>query len=127
MLNCPECLNKKNWYFHHFTPDEDQQVAVWRLQAAFRLRASLKGLAFYANRAKKERERSGSEMPYWLGLQGSSMTAERPAPRPDSILGLTPEDLPDTLPFDWLHQVERIMLGQRQSTLDPGVGPTLPI
>ena len=120
MIKCPECLRRKNWYLSQFSPEEDEQVSIWRLQAAFRARAGLKNLAFYANRAKREREKSGSEMPYWLSVQGSAMTLERPAPGPESVQGLTLEDLPNTLPFPWLHPVEKIFLQQRRSMLVPG-------
>lgn len=118
MLKCPDCLTRKNWYFLCFTAEEDEQVAIWRLQAAYRTRAALKSLPFYRNRAQSERENSGSEMPYWLALQGSEMTLERPAPGPESVEGLTSADLPDALPFSWLRQVERIMLDLRGSTLN---------
>lgn len=117
MLKCPDCLTRKNWYMGDFTQEEDEEVALWRLQAAYRLRASHMKLKFYADRAKKERALSGTEMPYWLSLQGSQMTLERRSPDPESIQGLTKEDLPDSLPFLWLMQVEKILLSQRQSTL----------
>ena len=93
---------------------------IWRLQAAFRVRAKLKSVAFYASRAKKERDSCGSEMPYWLSVQGSEMTLERLAPGPDSIEGLTPEDLPDSFPMIWLRPIDTLLLQQRGSILISG-------
>ena len=123
-LRCPSCLRSNNWYAAQFTPEEDEQVLLWRLQAAYRVRAALQGVEFYAKRAKAERQRSGSEMPYWIAHQGSEMTLERAPPGPESVVGLTPEDLPDAFPTSWLRQVERIMLHCRGSAItasDTGV------
>ena len=122
VLKCPACLLEKSWYFEPFTPEEDREVAIWRLQAAFRIRAQLNSLPFHADRATRERKKCGSEMPYWLRLQGSQMTAQLPAPDASSIEGLTQEDLPDSFPFPWLRQVESLLLKRRQSTLLPKDG-----
>jgi hypothetical protein len=59
MLTCPECLRRRNWYFAPFTEAEDAEVAMWRLQAAYRLRAGLKEVPFYANRARRDQRRDG--------------------------------------------------------------------
>ena len=117
VLRCPDCLRRKNWYFANFTVEEDKLVAMWRLQAAYRLRAGLRGVPFYRDRAQRARAETGSEMPYWLELQGSEMTLERPAPGQESVEGLTSEDLPEALPTPWLHQVERILLKNRSSAI----------
>jgi len=116
-LTCPTCLKAKNWYFESFTPEEDEEVLQWRLQAAYRIRAALQRIEFYAKKARMEREGSGSEMPYWIGMQGSQMCLERRPPSPDSVAGLTPHDLPDTIPVSWFSSVERIMLRRRQSAI----------
>ena len=118
-LRRPAALRERNWYFAPFTAEEDAEVAMWQLQAAYRIRARLKGVAFHAARARKAREQHGSEMPYWLSLQGSQMTSERPPPDPSSIEGLTPADLPDELPIKWLHPVAGLLIANRGSELVP--------
>lgn len=117
VLKCPEVLRRCNWYFDEFTLEEDRDVMMWRLQAAYRLRAALKGTPFYAKRAGKCRAETGTEMPYWLELQGSQMTLERCAPLPDSVAGLTAEDLPPSLPLAWLHPVEPLLLSNRPGSM----------
>ena len=120
-LKCPEVLRRKNWYLQPFTAEEDADVIAWRLQAAYRLRAQLNGLPFYANRAMRERETSGSEMPYWLRLQGSEMTLERPAPTVESLQGLSPADLHYEISVTSLHVVDQLLLAGRGSALVAGV------
>lgn len=46
------------------------------MQAAYRLRAALGSVPFYAKRAEQARL-EGDEMAYWLGLQASQMTLRR--------------------------------------------------
>lgn len=122
-LRCPGVLRQRNWYAATFTAEEDAEIAAWRLQAAYRLRAGLRSVPFYAKRAADARLRYGSEMPYWLELQGSEFCAERPAPDESSLDGLTPEDIRDTLPVEWLHPVDRILIGNRGSSLAVSDGP----
>ena len=110
-------MRRKNWYADNFTAEEDAEVAAWRLQAAYRLRAGLRSVPFYAKRAADARLRYGSEMPYWLERQGSEFCAECPAPDESSLDGLTPEDIRDTLPAEWLHPVDRLLLKMRGSDL----------
>ena len=50
-----------------------------RLEAAKRLRAALSGVPFYARRAAQAKAEHGDEMVYWLDLQGSEATLQRPA------------------------------------------------
>lgn len=119
-LKCPEFLRRENWYLRRFTPEEDAEVMAWRIQAAYRLRAGLMGMPFYAKRAMRERERSGSEMPYWLELQGSEMTLERPAPTVESLQGLSPADLHYEMSVNSLHVVDRLLLAGRGSALVVG-------
>lgn len=116
VLTCPECL-ERNWYSDPFTPEEDMLVVQWRLQSAYRLRAAYMGIPFYAQRAEQARARYGTEMPYWLGLQGSQIKAQLPVPPPESVIGLTPADLPKTLRVAWLSPVERLALRRRRSAL----------
>jgi len=120
MIKCPEVLRRQNWYFARFTPEEDRRIMMWRLQAAYRLRAALRGVPFYAKRAIECRAMSGTEMPYWLGLQGSEITLERSPPSPDSVAGLTTQDLPASLPYDWLHPIEPMLVSNRGSPLYDG-------
>jgi hypothetical protein len=49
--------------------------------------------------------------------QASGITLERTATPADSVLGLTPEDLHDLLPFPWLRRVERLLLNLRKIAL----------
>lgn len=113
LLKCPEVLRRRNWYFASFTAEEDREIMMWRIQAAYRLRAALKDVPFYAKRAQQSRATAATEMPYWVQLQGSQMTLERHAPGPESVAGLTPEDLPSSLPIAWLHPVELVLLANR--------------
>jgi hypothetical protein len=63
---------------HLETPESKANYAR-RLQAAERLRAALSSVPFYAKAAEKARLQ-GDEMAYWLCLQGSEATLQRPSP-----------------------------------------------
>ena len=74
-------LPEPNW-----SADEKAQHLALRLQAAERLRERLSCVPFYAKRAQRHKEETGSETEYWLGLLGrvdeppkACSTAEMPS------------------------------------------------
>lgn len=81
---CPEVLSRKNCFVDSLTDQEAEQVRIWRLEAARRLRAALSSTPFYADRAERARL-AGNEMAYWLDLQGSQMTNVLPWPEPSTL------------------------------------------
>jgi hypothetical protein len=117
MLQCPEVLHRKNCFLDYLTPEEEQVIREWRWLAANAERARLGSFPFWANRAAKHKARTGSEMGYWLELQGSQMTAGGPKP-PDSYV---PEPLTNEQIAALLDDYMCIINSHRQPPGVPGI------